>query len=312
MLYNEFRQTLSEVAPVYSLEGEDDYWVSKAYKDLLSLADEMDRGVFTPPDSVDAALSTLNSFPFLGERRVVVIRDVTLSAEEKKAVEAYIADPCPTAVLVLYHTGFAPKGAKACRFDKLTGKDLTDYIEGLLNQEGIAFDPDAVKLLADYSEEDMQQVEQSLVKLRAYLAGDKLTTQAVKAVVNPSVSYKLYRFCDLVERGDYVGCYRMIDALAQDGTDPAAFLATMTSHYRMAFYGKITRLPAAELGKKMGGKKEFPAKKALGTGGKYTAVNLLAVLKTLYQVEFDFKSGRTTASQALELAVAEAIERRSS
>lgn len=310
MLYSDFRHELESVAPVYWLEGEDDYWVSKAYKDLLALSDEMDRTIVTPLDDPMSALPALELFPFLGGYRVVVIRDVAPDAELKKALEEYVAGPNPTSVLVLYHTGWAPKGAKACKFDHLTGTALIEYIKGLVAEDGVQPDPAACQLVADYCEEDMQLVEQALIKLRAYLAGEPLTVQAVKEVVTPSVSYKLYKFCDLVERGDYLGCYRMIDALGEDGTDPAVFLATMTSHYRMAFYGKITRLSPAELGKTMGGKKEFAVKKAMGTGNKYAAVALLDVLKTLYQLEFDFKSGRTTSRQALELAVATAIERR--
>lgn len=310
MLYSDFRRQLETLSPIYWLEGEDEYWVGKAYKDLLALSDEMDRTIVTPLDDPMSALPALELFPFLGAYRVVVIRDVTPNADLKKELEAYAANPSPTSILVLYHTGWAPKGATACKFDYLTGSDLVAYVRGILAEWGIAEQEDAASLIAEYCEEDMQQVEGALVKLRAYLAGEPLTRAAVKAVVNPSITYKVYRFCDLVERGDYLACYRMIDALGTEGTDPASFLSILTNHYRMAFYGKITRLAPAELGKAMGGKKEFAAKKSIATAGKYTALSLLDVLKTLYQLEFDFKSGRTTSRQALELAVATAIERR--
>lgn len=312
MQFTDFDRQLSEgIAPVYWLKG-DDYWCTAAYHRLESLADPNEVSVYTPLDSVDDAMWALNSFPMFGQRRVVVLRDFASFAEEdKRTLTAYCSAPAETSVLVFYRSAWAPKGVVECSFDKLRTDAMAGYLAEYCEKAGIAAQKDALRLLADYCSEDTAKALAEISKLHAYCMDAPIDEAAVKAVVTPDQNYQIYNFVDKVAQGNYVGAHRVLDNLS-NGNDQAAFLGLIINHYRRALYGRISGLPPAELGKLLGNTKPYVITKSVDSVRGYSVRALLALIKTLYRLEYDFKSGRMGAAEALDLAIAEAIERRNS
>ncbi len=309
MQYAQFVAQLQDVKPVYYLKG-DDYWAAKALKDLCLLADPNEVSVYTPLDDYRDAMWALNSFPMFGALRVVVIQDApTIAESDKKAFSAYCEAPSLGSVLVFYRTGWAPKGAEECNFDHLKGDALVSYVSEVCASRSIRADRSAISLLVDYCGEDVAKIEAELTKLQAYLGDACLDEAAVKAVVAPDPNYQIYAFTDQVLKGSYVGALRVLDHLS-NGNDQASFLGLIINHYRRAFYGKISGLAPAELGKLLGNAKPYVITKAVESVRRYSAVSLMGLLQKLYRLEYDFKSGRMGAEEALQLAIAEAIERR--
>lgn len=297
------------MAPAYWLKG-DAYCAEQAYRRLTALADPNEVSVYTPLDNVQDAIWALNSFPMFGAYRVVVLRDFTSFSEgERRAVTQYCQAPSETSVLVLYHTGWAPDEAVACDFARPDQKGCVRQLADYCRAEGIAAEGAALELLAEYCQQDMARAMAEMVKLRAYAAGGTLDAEAVRALVIPDSDYRIYAFTDQVARGSYVGAHRVLDSLS-DGNDQASFLGLLINHYRRAFYGKISGLPPAELGKLLGNAKPYTITKAVQSVERYSVRSLLTLLQTLYRLEYGFKSGRIAAQDALDMAIAEAIERR--
>ena len=310
MRLDRFAKQLEEgVQPVYFLKG-DEYQAGKALAMLTALADANEVNVFTPLEKVEDALAALDSFPMFGERRVVVMQDVaSFKEEERDALTDYCANPTDTSVLVFYRCGWAPKAAQTVEFDKLKGEDFADSMVAYCREQGIKATPSALSLLLAYCGEDARVVEAELVKLAAYTGGATIDEGAVKAVVTATPEYKIFAFGDFVARGNYVGAHKVLDSLSS-GNDTGIFLGNVINHYRRAFYAKVSGLSVPELAKLLGDAKTFTITKALESVRCYSAKTLLALLKTLYRLEYDFKSGRMGPAEALDLAVAEAIERR--
>lgn len=310
MQYARFAQQLqAEVKPVYALKG-DDYQATKALAAITALADPYEVNVFTPLEDAADALAALDSFPMFGARRVVVMQDIASFVEsERKAFDAYCKSPSETSVLVFYRCGWAPAAAETCSFDHLKADALTDALAETCAEQGIAARRSALALLVNYCGEDMQRAESELVKLKAYSAGAPIDEATVKAVTTADPTYQVYTFTDFISRGNYVGAHKVLDSLSS-GNDQALFLGLLINHYRRAFYGRISGLEPAELGKLLAGSKPFAITKAVESVRRYSAKSLLQLLQKLYRLEYDFKSGRMGASEALDLAIAEAIERR--
>ena len=310
MLFEEFSAALdAEVAPVYAVKGEDDYWMGLAYAKLVALCDSVDLAVYGAGDSVADALAGAECFPFVGERRVVVLQDFAFEEGDKKRLTEYIASPPPTTVLVLYRCSWAPKGAIVCEFDRLKPYAVEKWIASRCAKEGFRIDSAACHLLVEYCDSDAARCDAELQKLKAYADGS-ISAQHVREAVVPNDNYQVYAFGDKVSRGDYVGAMRVLDSLIGTASDYPTFLGLLINHYRMAYYRKISALSDEQLGKVLGGKKAFAVKKAGETARHYTPTALYRLLQSLYQAEYDFKSGRITPEQALQTALVQAIERR--
>lgn len=298
------------VRPVYVLQGEDDYWTGLALNKLCALAQSIDVSVYTPLDNADDALFALNSWPLMSDKRVVVLRDIVKFDEGVRGkLEDYCRNPADTSVLVMYRCGWAPKGVTPCVIDKVTPDKLADYVAARCDKAQMPYDGKALRLLVEYCEGDMDLIDRELDKLRAYCGGQKLDTAAVVNAVTPSVTYQIFGFCDKIASGQYVQAYTMLRELTRQGTDYAAFLGLLISHYRMAFYAKLCNKNYTDVAKALG-KSPYAVRKAAATADRYKTIDLLTVLQEMYRLEYDYKRGATTPEQALELVVAQAIEKR--
>jgi len=312
MQYARFAQQLaSEVKPAYALKG-DDYQAAKALAALTALADPYEVNVFTPLEDAKDALTALDSFPMFGSRRVVVLQDIASFAEsERRAFDAYCAAPSLTSVLVFYRCGWAPAAAESCSFDHLKADAMVDALAEICESRGLTARRSALSLLVNYCGEDLGRAEAELTKLASYAGASPIDEDTVRAVTTADPAYQVYTFTDFISRGNYVGAHRVLDSLSS-GNDQALFLGLLINHYRRALYGRISGLEPAELGKLLGNCKPFTITKAVESARHYSAKALLTLLQKLYRLEYDFKSGRMGASEALDLAIAEAIERRNS
>lgn len=314
MLYEEFARDLQQgIRPVYWLHGEDDYWREVAYRDLKALCDPIDLSVYGDATALSDALASARCFPFLSERRVVVLDGMDgLSEADKAALTAYCQAPCETSVLVLYRCAWAPKEAYNCAIAKPVGSRVQQWALAYCTREGIAAKPDALALLCRYVDGDTGLVVAALDKLRAYMDGAPIDEAAVRRLVVPTPTYQVYAFSDYVGKGSYVGALSVLDSLVSTDRDYSQFLGLLINHYRLAYYRRISRLGDDELGRLLGGKKAYAVKKAGETGQRYTPAALYRLLQHLYRVEFDSRTGRLTGEQALQSAMIQAIERRSS
>lgn len=286
-----------------AVSGDDVYWRKKALDLLSGLCDSFDLSVVCPPESISDALFKLSSYGIFGKRVVVIREFFDLKEKEKRELEEYASNPFDGAILVFDGDLSKINGFTQVICDKLKGADLSEEAKALFVRLGREIEDSALKLLIDYCEGDMARIQSESLKLMAYQEG-MITSSAVREVVIPEVSHKIYDITDAVAKGDYKTAFTIID---KGDFNYGALLSSITSFYRSVFYCKISK--SSELAKWLG-LKPYPMKKATALARNYSAKNLFELLSLLYQLEFDIRLGKTTVEQALELAVAEAIERR--
>lgn len=300
-----------DLFPCYLIGGEDEYWAKKAYKKLLETADELDVTVINAPTKFSEALLALETYPMLGDKKIVAIEGYEkFGNEEKAAIIKYLEDPVPTSVLILYNSEkITHKNIKECDFPRLREGALIPVINSLAQSLGGSITQDAARLMSVYAEFDMAIIEKEVIKLSAYCGNETITVESVKECVTPNITYRIYDFADALSYGSYKRAYGALESLTKSASEYSRFLANAATYYRTVFYAKISKLSDEELAKALG-TKPYPVKKARAVAAKYSPMALYELLKRLYELEFEFKSGRTDSENALELAIAEAIERR--
>lgn len=310
MLYYDLIEEIKagDIKPVYQISGEDRYWSAKAYRALLQLANEIDVQVFTSGDSISDAVTALNSFPMFSERKVVVIKDYAkFSDSDTRLIDAYITSPLSASLLIFYNCDTELKKAAGYKFAHLAENELLPYITSLVEDKGGRSDKAGLKLLVAYCEMDMARIENELIKLVA--AGD-ISEATVQKYVTPSYSYKIYDFAEAISKGSYTGAYSVLTSMARTSSEYSAFFSNLTAFYRNMLHAKLaSKVPVSELASYLK-VSEYPLKKARRASGDYKVRELLAVTANLYRLEWEYKSGKITIDSAMDLAIAEAIERR--
>ncbi|NCA67212.1 MAG: hypothetical protein EOM87_04010 [Clostridia bacterium] len=316
MLYDEFVNHIDSgnLAPCYSITGEDAFWAKKAYKKLVGLVDSVDLVVLTSPTKIDEGMFALDMFPMFSPYKIVVFEDYDkFSNEDKTKIIKYLDNPSNGAALILYNSEtIAHTNCKKYNFTHLTEIAVTAVIKERCAEYASSISSDAARLLAVCAELDMAIIDIELQKLVAY-AGENgcISADMVRECVTPNITYQIYHFADAVARGSYMDAYGSLNTLTHSTGEYSRFLSNITSYYRMVFYAKISAMSDSELAASLSAK-EYPVKKARAIAKKYGAKDLFDLLKLLYNLEFEFKSGKISVESALELAVAEAIERRRS
>ncbi len=309
MLYYEFKAQIArgEIAPLYQIEGEDKYWSELAYKDLLALSSDLDTTVLSSEQPVDEAIWGVQNFPMLSERKVAVIRDRKLKEAEIKEIVKYLEEPSPTGVLVLYNCEGNVPGAKKYAFGVLSESELTPYVARLAEEMGGSITPSATKKLVQYAEQNMTRIKNELIKL---VPLGNIDDALVERYVEPSYSYRVFDFTDAIARGSYKGAYEVLSSLARNAYEYSPFFTRLTDQVRLMLHAKLSpSVPDAELAASLG-VSVYPLQKAKKAAAQYGQRQLLSVLMKLYALEEAFKTGNISVENAMDLAIAEAIEAR--
>lgn len=309
MLYYEFKAQIArgDIAPLYRIDGEDKYWSELAYADLLALSSELDTEVLSDDKSVDDAIFAVQNFPMMADRKVVVLRDRKLKDADVKALESYLVSPAPTGVLVLYNTEGKVKGERAFTFDPLSEAELIPYVVRLAREMGGSIRDSAAKKLIAYTEMSMTRIKNELIKM---IPLGEITDETVAAYVEPSYSYRVFDFTDAIARGSYTGAYDVLSLLVRNPAEYSPFFTRLTDYIRLMLHTKLAKnVPDAELAKALG-VSPYPLQKAKRAAANYTSKQLLTILMKMYGLEQDFKSGNIGVENAMDLAIAEAIEAR--
>lgn len=309
MLYYEFKAQLArgDIAPLYRIDGEDKYWSELAYADLLALSSDLDTEILPEGAPVDDAIFAVQNFPMMAERKVVVIRDRKLKDAEVKSLEKYLTSPAQTGILILYNTEGKVKGERAFTFDPLSEGELIPYVVRLAREMGGSIRDSAAKKLVAYTEMSMTRIKNELIKM---IPLGEITEETVTAYVEPSYSYRVFDFTDAIARGSYSGAYDVLSSLARTPAEYSPFFTRLTEYVRLMLHARLAKgVPDAELAKALG-VPPFPLQRAKRAANNYTPKQLLTILMKMYGLEQDFKSGNIGVENAMDLAIAEAIEAR--
>lgn len=309
MLYYEFKAALSrgEYAPIYKIGGEDKYWSELAYKDLLALSSELDTEILSDDQPVDDAIFGVGSFPMMSERKIAVVRDRKLKEADVKILSSYLKNPSPTGILILYNCEGSLPGAKEFDFGIVQEGELVPYLTRLAGEMGGSITESAAHKLARYAELSMTRIKNELIKL---VPVGEITDDLVESYVEPSYSYRVFDFTDAIAKGSYKGAYDVLSSLARNAYEYSPFFTRLTDYFRLMLHTKLAKGESdADLAKKMG-VSPYPLQKAKKAASAYTSRRLLSILMKLYELEEDFKTGNIGVENAMDLAIAYAIEER--
>src|SRR5271157_2792220 len=188
MSIKQFQQELSRgmPVPVYLLYSSEDfllYEALSAIKEQCSDTVGFNFDVYdikSPDDAipVEQIVDILNTMPFISARRVVVIQNIQkLAKKDIQKLDAYLLNPADTALLVMLHSGAAPKlfGTKTAGSMKtialtIQERDLPVWIKERAGQKKVTLTDGAVEYLITVAGTDLGMLSAEIEKLACFVS----------------------------------------------------------------------------------------------------------------------------------------------
>jgi DNA polymerase III subunit delta len=259
---------------------------------------------------VDACLTP----PFLGDRRVVVVRDAgRIGADAAASLAAALADPLETTFLVLVGGGGTVPQAlvravgAAGQLDASpgTGRERTSWVVAHLREAPVRLDAASRARIQAHLGEDLGRlagIVDSLVA--AFGPGASISLGDLEPFLGSAGSVPPWELTDAIDAGSVpdalLALRRMLDA---GGRHPTEVLGVLHRHYvNMLRLDGLDEVDAGEAAQLLGVRSPFVAKKAMEQGRRLGGERVAQAMVLLADADLDLK-GRTALPGDLVLEV---------
>lgn len=248
--------------PVYLLTGTELYLLQQTLTKIITETpgiEQQDVMYFDMEEtSVDRVLEEADTLPFLQDRKVIVAKNASfLKAKERgkekiehplDQLEAWLQDPSPTATVIFtapYEkldsrkkiTKMMMSKAIVIEANKLSGSDLTVWVQQQGTAYGVVVDRDIADYLVETTGENMMQLSKELEKLASYLGeAGKVTREVIDNLVPRSPETEIFRLTDTYIAGNRAQTLAVYHDLLRSGEEPIAMTSLIAGQVRLMLH----------------------------------------------------------------------------
>lgn len=226
------------LAPVYVIEGEEPLLATEAVQAIVAAAlpdaagRDFNLGTFSGDDETGRQfLAQARSYPFLADRRVVIVRrfdKMSLRDREEQAFLEYLSDPAPTTVLVIVATKLdrrttvvknLERAAKMVSADLLDDRALPGWVRQRFEAVGAPATDAACKRLVDLAGSGLLELANEIEKLRVrYHDLPRIDVAQVEAIVGQHRAEEIWAIHRAFKPDDPAGFLRALGRVLE--TEP--------------------------------------------------------------------------------------------
>ncbi len=314
--------------PAYVLTGEEDYLKDQVLAGIksrvlgpaaagtgLGADGGLNFQAFDGHETSAAAVTQMaETFPFLAERRLIVVKDPDLS---DPAWPKYLESPQPTTCLVLYcHAG---QGVRALTPFKDAGKkgnvavvecaapkprELVGWVTERARAAGKVMPRDAAQILVEAIGPNLLALDGEVQKIATYVGAKPSVTAAdVQAVVGRVTMPQVFEYIDAVVSGDTGAALSRLSGMLGPPGSELQILATVHSHYRKLVVARSMlddRVPADDILPRLYAN-SWAAEKCLSQARGLTQPETRKAISRLFEADLAIKTGQQEPRLALEL-----------
>lgn len=320
----------SQFAAIYLVYGNESFIINETKQRIVSRAiseEEMDFN-FSSYDleetPIEVAIEDAETFPFMGERRVVVLQNpVFLTAEKTKEkvehnikrFEQYIQSPAPYTILVItanYEklderkkiTKSLKKSAEVVEAKKLNEQELKSWVRERAAGNSVQIDEDAVELLLTLAGTNLMMLTQELDKLSLYASDtNRIDVEVVERLTARSLEQNIFTLVDKVVHRKIDEALRIYYDLLKQNEEPLKILAILAGQFRLIYGTK-------ELSRRGYGQQKiattlkvhpFRVKLAAGQAKHFNDKQLAHIIDMLSQGDYEIKTGKIKKELMIEM-----------
>lgn len=309
------------VAPVYLIEGEDSYFCDLAVKTIQNkciTSPELNLSVYSGADVIknqSEITFSLMQYPFMSEKRMVIVRDFLPQARDLKGgeLDKYLNAPSDTGVLLIVNT---ETNDVLKKYEKVTVVDckkadmavLIKYIQVTLKRENLIITTKNAQMLAEFCKMEMTRISGEVEKLCAYCYGNaEVTEEDIVTLVSKETDYQIYEMTENVAKRRYDKAYEILADMQSKSNDTQRIFSALYYYFRRLFFCAVSKKSAAQLAKDFG-VKEYAIVKSTEQAKKFTPKKLKEIVDMFTFYDENFKCGNISIDAALTLSVGKIME----
>ncbi|MDP9386997.1 MAG: DNA polymerase III subunit delta [Actinomycetota bacterium] len=251
--------------------------------------------------TVAAVVDACSTPPFLGDRRVVVVREVgRFGADDLAPLLAWLADPLPSTALVLGGGGgqvgtrlvnAVRKVGRVVEAGAGTGKARGQWLAARLASAPVRLDARAADALGRHLGEDVGRLTTLLDALAAaHGEGARVGVAELEPFLGRAGAAAPWELTDAIDRGDTAGALAQLHRLLDAGDrHPLVVMATLHRHHAAML--RLDGAPVADerAAAALLGTAPYPAKKALAQTRRLGSAGVARALELLAAADLDLR-----------------------
>lgn len=297
------------LAPAYLVVGDDAFLVSEAIGEALAAVPDLCIEEFGPGTDVGHILESLRTPSMLGDRRVVVVRDLDhLPAEAHRQLASYLDDPDPGAVLVLVAAKAPPRMAAAMRkvgrvleVPKGRRPDLLAWLAEQARRKGLTTSAEALAALIEALGEERMALVQGLDELVLALGPrGRLAVEDVRLHFSGRADAQVFGFIDAVAGRRSGQALEALHRLLRRGEPAQRLFWALSGHFRQLLL--VGDRSPRELAQALGFQ-HWRAEKLARQAKGFTPASLIDAYQLLAEADRKMKRSEEPELLTLERAV---------
>lgn len=320
----------NDISSMYLLFGKESFLINETKQLLIHQVlqdDEMEFNLSSfdlSETPVEIALEDAETFPFIGERKLLFLHNASfLTAEKTKEkvehnlarLEAYIKEPAPYSIVVFVApyekmderkklTKELKKNADTFEAKKLTEQELKNWVRTRADYNGVTIEPAAIEHMLTLVGTNLFMLTSEVDKLALYIGkGLTIDVKTVESLVSRSLEQNIFTLVDKIVTRKIGEALRIYYDLLKLNEEPIKILAVITGQFRLIYQVK-------ELAKRGYGQQQiashlkihpFRVKLAAGQAQKFGAEELTYIIKQLADADYHMKTGAMNKELIIEL-----------
>ena len=285
----------------YLIQGEDILLYDKALELIKKACHiELEEFNFTKFDDdnfkTDVVMDTLETLPFVGEKKIVLLKNLTKIPEDfKKKLNAYLKAPQPSTCLVIFDffnnfNFIISEKVSAKRLDEVS---LGKIVEAELEKAGKSIQKEATALLLSYCCDYYSLIANELEKLKN-IDNDVITKKDIENMVTKETEFSVFELSEALSKKDANKAVELLSLMEKD----TKTFSLILNHFRRMFFVAISKESDIELSKLLS-VKEYAITKARALGKNFSKIQLKNIYELLSEVDFYIKNGQMQVENAL-------------
>lgn len=266
-------------------------------------------------------LQAVCSYPFLGEKRMVFVRDLisnTKKADQNIWIDGFKRMPESTIVVVweiaepstleknpMFKELLKIGEVHSYPFPSLEGVSLAKWASDRVNAMKGKIDRQALQELVERVGSDLWQMSHDIEKLVAFANGNTITKLIVEEMVRASFEGNIFELMDAVSKKQTVKAIRLLEEERCAGSDDHYLLTMLGRQVRLLLGARSMLDENPRVGKQdvasALGVHPYAAQKALEQARQFSFTDLCKVHDLLFEYDQKIKTGRIGPGLAVDL-----------
>ena len=270
---------------------------------------------------LDMLVAACEAFPFIAERRLVIVNDLLKyqkAGKDRDELRAYLERIPATCDLVFVEREefdkrstvfiYLKKAATLQEFLPKEGGDLLRWLGDRARGLDVKLESAAAQRLVEYVGNEGRTLVNELGKLASYVGrGGRISIETVDLLVQDNQEQNLFAFIDELSQRQRSRALQSLRQLFTDGQAATYILFMIARQVRILLSVKELagqRLRPDDIASQLG-QRPFVIRKAVDQARGFSDIELGALHDRILEIDQATKTGRVEAEAALELLVAE-------